>query len=183
MTKTEAVWTEFHDGLFRFINSRVNDEQTAEDLLQDVFLKIHNKVDSLKENAALGGWVYRIARNTIIDHYRSRKPLEELHELPQMEDEEDDNAARTEIMEDMKGMVLDLPDKYKQALLLTDYEGISQKQLARDLNLSDSGAKSRVQRARMMLRDELMKCCHFTFDRYNQIVGFHPHACCCCPES
>lgn len=183
MTTTETIWTEFHDGLLGFIRSRVNDQLTAEDILQDVFLKIHNKVDTLKDDVALGGWVYRITRNTIIDYYRSKKPHAPLHEIHLLEEDENENEARAEILDDMKGMVLELPDKYQQAILYTDYEGFSQKQLAKDLNLSDSGAKSRVQRARQMLRDDLMRCCHFTFDRYNQIVDFHPHTCCCCTES
>ncbi len=180
MDKTNIIWKQFHDRLLQFIKQRVGDPHTAEDLLQDVFIKIHNNIDSLKDDLPVGPWVYKIARNTIIDHYRSSKTQAEIQKMQLPDDRNTKNEARSEIMADIKTIISDLPDKYRQALLLTEFDGLSQKQLARHLNLSDSGAKSRVQRARKMIRDDLMRCCHYIFDRYNQVIDYHPHGCCCC---
>jgi RNA polymerase sigma-70 factor (ECF subfamily) len=80
-------------------------------------------------------------------------------------------------------MIDSLPSHYREALLLTEYEGLSQKDLADRLGISISGAKSRVQRARAMLRDLLMECCHFEFDRYGTVIDYHPIACCCCSRT
>src|SRR5690348_12253002 len=79
VTTTEQVWEAFHAPLHQFIRRRVADEALAEDLLQDVFLKIHQHADSLREIKRLESWIYQIARNLIIDHYRShRQPMTSL---------------------------------------------------------------------------------------------------------
>jgi RNA polymerase sigma-70 factor, ECF subfamily len=80
-------------------------------------------------------------------------------------------------------MVNELPEPYRQALLLTEYQGLNQKQMAERLGISVSGAKSRVQRAREKLRDMLLNCCHFEFDRRGRIVDYYEHCCCCQPIS
>jgi len=65
---------------------------------------------------------------------------------------------------------------------MVEYEGMTQKEYAEKICISISGAKSRVQRARGMLKDLLMRCCHFEFDSYGTIIDYHPIACCCCSE-
>ena len=80
-------------------------------------------------------------------------------------------------------MIDEFPEPYRQALLLTDVQGLSQKQLAEQQGLSLSGAKSRVQRARDKLRDLLLQCCHFEFDRRGGIVDYYEHCCCCYPAA
>ena len=74
MTTTERVWEAFHTPLQHFIRRRISDEASAEDVLQDVFLKIHQHVETLKDVKKLESWIYQITRNAIIDSYRSRKP-------------------------------------------------------------------------------------------------------------
>ena len=71
----EQVWHEFSEKLGQFIRARVADPATAEDLLQDVFVKIHARLGQLKDATKLQSWVYLIARNAIIDHYRTRKEM------------------------------------------------------------------------------------------------------------
>jgi RNA polymerase sigma-70 factor, ECF subfamily len=70
---TERVWEEFHAPLQQFIRRRVSDEAEALDILQDVFLRIHQHMDTLKDVRKLEGWIYQITRNTIINAYRSRR--------------------------------------------------------------------------------------------------------------
>ena len=80
-------------------------------------------------------------------------------------------------------MIEGLPVKHREALKLTEYEGMTQKELAAKLGISISGAKSRVQRARAMLKDALMQCCHFELDRYGTVIDYHPRTCSSCsPE-
>ncbi len=78
-------------------------------------------------------------------------------------------------------MIEELPEPYRQAPLMTEYQGLTQKQLAESQGLSLSGAKSRVQRAREKLRDMLLQCCHFEFDRRGGIVDYYERCCCCHP--
>lgn len=186
----EQIWEEFHSGLRGFISRRVSNPSHVDDLLQDVFVKIHSKMDSLKEDVKIRSWVYQITRNTIIDYYRKKKirmedmeaiPLEDTDFTYAMEELIDGGPAQ-EVVDGLKGMIDDLPEKYSQALYLVEFEGLSQIELANRLGISVSGAKSRVQRGRQLLRDSLMKCCHFEFDRFGTIIDFHPICCCCCPQ-
>jgi RNA polymerase sigma-70 factor (ECF subfamily) len=181
-TALEIVWNHFCDQLCSFVRARVPDEDTAEDILQDVFVRIHAKADTLRDISKLESWVYQIARNAIIDYYRSRRTTVE---LPQMlgswEDADEDDLA-TELSADVREMVEALPEPYRQALTLTYYEGLSQKELAKRLGISYSGAKSRVQRAREQVKDMLMTCCHFEFDRRGTIIDYYEHCCCCAGE-
>ena len=87
-----------------------------------------------------------------------------------------------EAIEDMIQMMDDLPPEYCEALCLTEMEVMIQKEYSEKIGLSYSAAKSRVQRARKMLKDTMMKCCHYQFDKYGAIIDFHPISCCCCSQ-
>jgi RNA polymerase sigma-70 factor, ECF subfamily len=179
--ETETIWRSLNAPLERFIRSRVPDTDTADDLLQDVYLKIHTRIDSLRDDERMQAWVYQIARNTVYDYYRSHKPALEITEVfPAPEDEADDEIAER-LARSVRTMIDLLPPDYREALLLTDYEGLSQKELAERLGISLSGAKSRVQRARKMLREMLLLCCHFQFDRRGKVIDYYPR-CQCCAE-
>ena len=76
-------------------------------------------------------------------------------------------------------MVAALPETYREALRLTEYQGLSQKALGERLGISFSGAKSRVQRARAKVKEQLLDCCHFQFDRVGQIIDYQSRRDCC----
>jgi len=84
-----------------------------------------------------------------------------------------------ELLPSIKAMVDSLPADYRQALILTEYEGLTQRELAERLGLSFSGAKSRVQRAREKLKIMLLDCCHFEFDRLGKVIDYQPKCACC----
>jgi RNA polymerase sigma-70 factor, ECF subfamily len=176
----ESVWDGFAGSLKRFIVSRVGDEPTAEDILQEVFLKIHAQLERLKDTAKLESWVYRITRNAIIDHHRRSRVSVELPKDLVAEDR-DELAGEIDLKPSVKRMVESLPEPYRQALILTEYEGLSQVELARRLGISFSGAKSRVQRAREKVRQMLLECCHLEFDRRGKIIACVARCCCCGP--
>ncbi len=188
---SEKVWKDFSSSLRVFIGRRVSNSSNVEDILQDIFVKIHKSISSIEDETKLRSWVYQIARNTIIDYYRKNKiKTEELtadHFQACIEEDrylENQSEAlvenpNQEIASGLMNMIEQLPEKYSHALLLVEFEGVSQKELADRLGISVSGAKSRVQRGRQMLRDILMRCCHFEFDRYGTIIDYYPHCCCC----
>lgn len=179
----ESVWDQFSHRLRSFIRARVPNEETAEDILQDVFVRIHARVGTLQDLGKLESWLYQITRNVIIDYYRSRRPTEQLPEtLGSSEDVYEEDLV-TRLASDVREMVEALPEPYREALVLTSYEGLSQKELAKRLELSYSGAKSRVQRARERVKDMLMTCCHFEFDRRGTVIDYYDHCCCCATES
>jgi RNA polymerase sigma-70 factor (ECF subfamily) len=177
---TEQVWEAYHVSLRQFIRAQVRDEQQTDDLLQEVFLKIHAHLDTVRAPEKVGSWLYQIARHVITDHYRLQQskatiPLsDDLAEQLAMPEEPEENEAVQRLSRWVLPLMQRLPPPDRQALLLTEVEGLTQKALAEQLGLSFSGAKSRVQRARDHLR-KLLDCCHFAFDRRGHIIDYHPH--------
>ncbi|MGH2481135.1 MAG: RNA polymerase sigma factor SigZ, partial [Ktedonobacteraceae bacterium] len=181
-TITEYAWEAFHAPLHQFIRRRVADEATVEDLLQEVFLKIHQQGANLRDARRLESWIYQVTRNLIIDYYRNHHDrlttLDDVEVLDLPEELPHDDIV-SELLPCIRAMVLALPDQDRQALILTEYQGLTQKELGERLGLSFSGAKSRVQRAREKLKQELLACCHFELDRRGHILDYYPHCECC----
>ncbi len=181
MKSFATIWEEFSDRIRGHIAARVADPSTVEDLLQEVFLKIHRHMDDVKEESRLAGWIYTIANNAVADFYRRKKvtTAELPEEVPARE--ESDDCPECEIAAGLEEMAQALPPAYARAVTLVDFQGLSFSEAAAELGVSVSGAKSRVQRARGMIRDSLLRCCHFIFDRYGTIIDYYP-ACCCCTK-
>jgi RNA polymerase sigma-70 factor (ECF subfamily) len=178
----EEVWNGFHCKLAAFLRSRVSDPETAQDLLQEVFIRVHANLGCLRNPEKLERWLYQIARNILIDYYRSPKTGPQRATPVAMEADLAGQDLNAYFASSLREMVDTLPEPYRQALILTAFEGISQAELAQKLGLSFSGVKSRVQRGRQMLRDRLYQCCHFELDRYGTILEYYEHCCCCGSE-
>ncbi len=170
----DVLWEQFSNPLKSFIKNRVSNEQDAEDILQDVFFKIHRNIKDLKATEKINAWVYRIARNSIIDFYRTQKFKKEISELSEdiAIEIEDETTENEEIAKCLKTMIMHLPEGYKQALILTEFQNLTQKELSKSLGLSVSGAKSRVQRARTELKRVLLDCCELELDRRGNIIEY-----------
>ncbi|MEE9352485.1 MAG: RNA polymerase sigma factor SigZ [Thiotrichaceae bacterium] len=171
MKTTEHIWHEYNIKLARFIRSKVAEEWT-DDLLQDVFMKIHTRIDSLKEETKLESWLYQITRNTIIDHYRSKRATEELPEWLEQPQPKEEEAARKELLLCLVPMINELPEKYRCAVSLYEIENKTQKEIAEQEGISLSGAKSRVQRGRVLLTAIMLDCCQFETGIDNHVISY-----------
>jgi RNA polymerase sigma factor (SigZ family) len=180
MLTTEQLWDDCHTPLRQFIHAHVREDEQTDDLLQDVFLKIHTHVHTIHCQERLVSWLYQIARHAISDYYRTQHGKattslpDDLAERLMAPEEGEENEAVQSLLPCLLPMVQQLPPPYRDALLLTEFQGLTQKELAARLGLSLSGAKSRVQRAREQLRDLLLDCCHFAFDRRGTIIAYQP---------
>lgn len=172
--KFSTLWEEFSAPLKSFIKKRIPNEHDTEDILQEVFSKIHSNMGGLKDDSKIHAWVYRIKRNAIVDYYRKKNKPVELIELTEdlTNVPDDDLSANEEIVSCLKAMINYLPEKYKQAIILTEFQNLTQKELSERMGLSLSGAKSRVQRARAMLKETLLGCCNLEFDRLGNIIDY-----------
>jgi RNA polymerase sigma-70 factor (ECF subfamily) len=159
----------------------VANDADAEDILQEVFIRIHRSLCCSSEWNKPEGWIYRVTRNLIIDYYRRRRDWAEIPEDLLEEADSDESDAEAQLALSLRETIDALPEPYRQALILTEYQGLNQKELAEKLGLSFSGAKSRVQRARLKLRDLLLACCHFELDRRGRIIDYYERCCCCNP--
>jgi RNA polymerase sigma-70 factor (ECF subfamily) len=178
----DQTWEDFSGKIRTFISRRVSNPSYIDDILQEVFLKIHLHLDGLEGDSKISSWIFKIAHNTVIDFYRKQKaillPLDEEYSAKN----ESRNSAAYEIASGLEEMVNTLPEKYAKTLILVEFSGLSNKEASQKLGISVSGVKSRVQRARKMIKDSLMRCCHFVFDRFGTILDYHPITCCCCRE-
>jgi RNA polymerase sigma-70 factor (ECF subfamily) len=180
-TDLETIYNDFRSRLYSFILKRVKDKDAAEDILHEVFLKIHKKSDQLKDASKIESWIYTIARNTITDHFRGKK----FDEIAEEHDEAAEAGEQSEMQKalniSMRTMILRLPQPYRDALVQADLRRVKQTDIARKYGLSVSAVKSRVQRARKMLKEMLMQCCHFEFDKFGIIIDYNPICCskCC----
>ena len=188
---TEPSWASFVDGLRAFIAARVP-SQDAEDVAQEAFLRIHESVASLDDPQRAKAWVYTVARRAVADFYRRRRPADaaDSNELDSVPDAtaavaeklatfDGDHSVHEEVLTWLRPIAESLPDGYREALLMADFEGLTQRHVAEALELSVPGAKSRVQRARKMLASELEKCCAVELGAEGRVEDFERKACDC----
>lgn len=171
---TDSVWTQLNADLRQFLRRRVADDHTADDLLQETFVRVHRNLPTLQETDRLAAWVYQIARNVIHDHYRKAATPLPLPDDPPDESDCRQGCLRSGAADWLEEMVKQLPDGYREAVQLSELKGLSQQEVADRLGLSLSGAKSRIQRGRAMLKDVLERCCHFEFDRRGNVLDYEP---------
>lgn len=186
-TKTEDLWQALHNGLSAFIVKRVDDQEHADDILQEVFVRVHRQIDSVKDPERLVSWVYQITRNVIIDHYRKpgrqrevsaglSSELEVLNDSPVISGmirDGDGTESCAELAFCLRPMIERLSQNYRNAIMLVELDGLTQQDAAQRMGVSLSGMKSRVQRGRKHLKQMLEDCCSIQLDRRNGIVEYN----------
>jgi RNA polymerase sigma-70 factor, ECF subfamily len=158
-----------------FVGRRIGDSDAADDVAQEVLLRLHRSLGELRLEDRLDAFAYRIARNAIIDHYRSNASAKEIpaaaDQLTAQIDaggddraDPDDARGRQELARCLEPLVRRLPEPYREALTLTDLGQLSQTEAAQVAGLSVSGMKTRVQRARAQVHQLLSVCCEVAQD-------------------
>ena len=143
----------------------------VEDLLQEILIKTHAHLQDLREEDKLKAWLFRVANNAVIDHYRKngRTPDWSLDEA----DQRDSADTSPHLFLDCLNPFIDaLPADEAALLRKIDIEGLSQKDTAIELGISYSTLKSRVQKARLNLKRLFSECCQITVDRYGNVVDY-----------
>lgn len=167
-----TIWIDLNDELFSFILGKIKDKQIAKDIHQEVFLKIQSKIHQLKNTSKLTSWVYQITRNTIIDYYRKSNskniPIDQL-DIPESED---DSLDYTKLTNCINQKIAQLSEQHKEAIVLTSFKNYSQKELAAHLKISYSGTKSRVQKAREILKENILDCPNVESDNSGKLIDF-----------
>jgi RNA polymerase sigma-70 factor (ECF subfamily) len=182
---TQAIWLEFGDRLRAFIVRRVRSEADAEDILQSVFLRVHQHAGDLNQADRLTSWLFQVTRNAIVDYYRAPVRREQPESLlgtaslnfaesvpPEPDFDLDSVLARQELASCLRPMVARLPPAYREAVALVDLGGAPQAEAAARQGLSVSGMKSRVQRGRRALKEILVECCPVQLDAGGRVVDY-----------
>ena len=165
------VFLQYEAKLRGFVMKRVQDKDEANDILQQLYLKLYKSCEQLQEVRNVSAWLYQITRNAVYDYYREQGrtiPIEDEGSLDEQLREEPEQ-------QEMESLVLPLlkllPPEYAEPLRLSELEGISQKEIAERLGMSYSGAKSRVQRGREKLKALFIECCHLERDHQGNLVS------------
>lgn len=165
---TKEVWTTYADDLRRFILSKVKDTAITEDILQDTFIKVHTKMHTLKDIDKLKSWVFTIARYTILDYFKASKLT---YTTTVIEIEVKTESSEHSEQDCLRGIVKNLPKKYRDPLFLSDIKGLKQQEVAAQLKLPLSTVKSQIQRARKQIAQGFMDCCGFVMNEEGYLVG------------
>jgi len=177
----DLPWQELDGNLRAFIGRRVRNQADVDDLVQRVLLQIVRSIDTFRESERLHAWTYQIARNVIADYYRSPVTRREVttgdaeqtaDALPATAPAEDDRQALRELSACLAPMLQQLAPVYREAVVLTELEGVAQADAATRAGVSVSGMKSRVQRGRRQLKAVLEACCRIDLDRRGAIVAY-----------
>ena len=182
--RIESVWVDFKNQLLSYIQTKVSDRYAAEDILQEVFIKVYGNMDHLGNLSSLKAWLYKITHNTIIDYYRRKNgaivPIDDIKEQPA--EEQESINMNEEITACLETLLSGLPEKYREPLELYILHSSKHKEIAEKLGISVSGSKTRVQRARDKLRNLLSACCELEFDRCGNIVEYRKKKNCKCSD-
>ncbi len=165
---TQQIWHLYRSDLKQFIISKVKDIAIADDILQDTFIKIHTKLHTLKDIAKLKSWCFTIARNSILDYWKSTNQTFEIANFEAETILEENFHTEKDCLQ---GILKNLPKKYKEPLFLSDIKGLKQQEVAKKLDQSLSTTKSQIQRARKLIAKGFMDCCGFVLNEEGKLVG------------
>ena len=185
--RLQAIAEQFRTEIFAYIRSKVGDSATADDLTQETFLKVGNSLAKGTEPEHFRGWLFQIARNTIIDSRKKAPrfvPFEESHAVSKTENPENldpvDDEFRKRLFSYALNVIETFPAEDREALTLTEIDGLSREELANELGISLTAAKSRVQRARSKLRKTVEECCRLVTDPYGRVIEWKKRGTPCC---
>jgi RNA polymerase sigma-70 factor (ECF subfamily) len=184
----ERLFAELASPLRAFVARRAPPGADVEDLVQTIWLRMHQSLSTLRDPERAGAWMFQIARNVIADAGRSlaRAKTDELDETEHAMPEGDGEAASHAAARCLVPMIQELEEPYRTALQLIEMERLTHVQAAERAQVSQAAMKSRVLRGRAALRTVLLRCCRVALDARRRVVDFErrsPASCSgCAPE-
>lgn len=174
--EARGAWSDLEARLRPYVARRVPSAADVDDILQNVFVRMHQSLSTLNDEERFGGWVYRIAERVIIDatRRRAREPwtaVAEVPDRPHVESLDDAEKLQAALGECVALFVARLPSPYREAITLTELQGLTQSEAADMLGLTLSGMKSRVQRGREKIRAMFDECCRISVDCRGRVVA------------
>lgn len=153
----ETLMRKYGNDVLRTAYMYVKDSHLAEDIFQDVFIKVNQKLSTFQGNSSIKTWIIRITINTCKDYIKSAwnqrvVPMSEYQENILTSDNDFTAVEKEEDNKIIRKMVMDLPDKYKDVLLLVYYQDMTISEAASVLKIAEGTAKSRLSRAKEKLK-------------------------------
>jgi RNA polymerase sigma-70 factor (ECF subfamily) len=164
------IWLEYQAALENYILKLVKNRELSKEISREVLMKVYNSCCSGREISNLKSWLHQIAHNACIDHFR--KESKKSNTLPEEQKMEEASNSYAEAAVMLAPLLKLIPEKYAKPLYMAELQHKKQAEIARELNLSLSGAKSRVQRGRDLLRSKILECCHIEQDSRGSLINF-----------
>ena len=178
---TERSWRKLIRAVRSYVCRRVTNPEDREDLVQEVLLRVHRGLTSLKDQTLPGPWIFGIAHNAVVDHWRKRRrdvsvPINEAEiNFGELVDETDDgDLLQQTVATYLADMVTQLESPYRETLMLTELQDMKYRDAARTLGISLAAVKSRVLRGREMLRQALTRCCEIELGAKGRVLECTP---------
>lgn len=155
MTDAEktAIYTDFHEKVLNYVNSKIQNMTQAEDITSDIFLKIYEKLDTFDESkSSLSTWIFTITRNTLTDYYRTRKVFSEVPEDFKDETCIDDELCNDETLETLADALDSLDERERDLIILRYYKGLTLTEIAQRMDISYSYVKILHNKALSVMR-------------------------------
>lgn len=168
LMKTQDIWENYADAIKYFILSKVKDKTVADDLLQETFIKVHVKLETLDSQDKLKAWIFSIARNIITDYFRRKSKIYEKQNDFVISHE---HIADHSKLDCLYGIIKNLPKKYRDPIFLSDIRGMKQTKVSEYLNLPLPTIKSQIQRGRKLIKQGFIDCCDFQLNEKGYLVG------------
>lgn len=151
----KEIYITYSDKIFRYLYWRVGDVSLAEDLTSEVFLKVFKNLGKFKDGY-LQAWIYRIAKNLLIDHYRSKKTssLEWAEEIA-VDDNLLENLAKDEDAKRLQKAIANLPENLREVVILRFFEDLSASEIGAILGISEVNVRVLQFRGLKKLKEEL----------------------------
>ena len=165
----EHIWDRYRSSLKAFLYGRLSNHDDVVDLLQEILIKTHLGLHTIKSEDRIRPWLFQIAKNATIDFYRQR---ERRHALSPDDywGMDDDPDLHKELASCLTPFLSALSPESSTLLTRFDLEGESQKAYAAKMGIPYSTLKSRVQKSRAELRALFEECCHFSLNRQGEII-------------
>ncbi|WP_394841251.1 sigma-70 family RNA polymerase sigma factor [Pendulispora brunnea] len=169
------------DRLRAFVVRRV-EPSAAADVLQDIWIRLQRGAANVRDRERFTGWMYRVARSAIADHREDRRrhapAPSETTDVEAPAAEADDDALVLACARSVRGIVEQLPAKYRDVLMLTELEQLSYVEVGARLGISLAAVKSRVLRGRIKLRAAFERCCRVVLDRRGTLIACERRSAC-----
>jgi RNA polymerase sigma-70 factor (ECF subfamily) len=168
-----TIYRQFHTALLNYVKSKIRSKEDAEDILQNVFMKISANIHNLTDEIKLKNWIFTITRNTIIDYYRENANKRKFVDAREIDGDiiESEAAVPTHGLEQcMDTMISLLPAEYRDIIIDSEIKGIKQKELAGKYGIAYPSIRSRVQRGRERLKQLFYNCCYIETDNLGNVI-------------
>ena len=154
----DALYQAYIDPIYRFVYYKTMHKETAEDLTSEIFIKALQSISTFDtQKGTFSAWLYRIARNRVIDHYRTKKEdrnIEDIWDLSDRTDIERD-AETMRQLEKVEGHLKTLKPQQREVIIMRLWDGLSHKEIADVLGISEANSKMIFSRTLRSLRDQL----------------------------